>query len=157
MGTMTTEDDFQHALDATIDDWQTRLVFADWLQDRNDPRSVGYYVLGLCQIYPRRAFNTKPGGNQSCYSGSASTCYEWWIRTFADDSGGPANILPWFDHLTGGYQYPENDDERVRSMDYESRRAADEAAVAAFLGLPPGVRSDVIQQAQQLWTTEPHS
>ena len=33
---MTTEDDFQRALDANPDDWQTRLVFADWLEDRGD-------------------------------------------------------------------------------------------------------------------------
>jgi uncharacterized protein (TIGR02996 family) len=30
---MTTEDDFQAALDANPGDWQTRLVFADWLQE----------------------------------------------------------------------------------------------------------------------------
>ena len=31
---MTTEDDFQAAPDASPDDWQTRLVFAAWLQER---------------------------------------------------------------------------------------------------------------------------
>lgn len=30
---MTTEDDFQAVLDADPSDWQTRLVFADWLQE----------------------------------------------------------------------------------------------------------------------------
>ena len=35
---MTTEDDFQTAIDAHPEDWQTRLVFADWLDEHNDPR-----------------------------------------------------------------------------------------------------------------------
>jgi uncharacterized protein (TIGR02996 family) len=54
---MTTEDDFQLALDANPGDWQTRLVFADWLEERGDPRGPGYRALGLrcrqalpCQI-----------------------------------------------------------------------------------------------------------
>ncbi len=41
---MTTEDDFQTALDAAPDDWQTRLVFADWLDELRefleDPATV---------------------------------------------------------------------------------------------------------------------
>jgi uncharacterized protein (TIGR02996 family) len=43
---VTTEDDFQSALDIDPQDWQTRQVFADWLQDRNDPRAEGYRTLG---------------------------------------------------------------------------------------------------------------
>ena len=43
---MTTEDDFQKRLDASPEDWQTRLVFADWLQDQGDPRAEGYRALG---------------------------------------------------------------------------------------------------------------
>ena len=43
---VTTEDDFQRALDKNPDDWQTRLVFADWLEERDDPRAEGYRALG---------------------------------------------------------------------------------------------------------------
>ena len=43
---MTTEDDFQAALDANPNDWQTRLVFADWLDERGDVRASGYRALG---------------------------------------------------------------------------------------------------------------
>jgi uncharacterized protein (TIGR02996 family) len=43
---MTTEDDFQHALDANPGDWQMRLVFADWLEEHGDPRAPGYRALG---------------------------------------------------------------------------------------------------------------
>jgi uncharacterized protein (TIGR02996 family) len=50
---MTTEDDFQAALDANPDDHHTRLVFADWLQERGDPRAEGYRALGTLRISPR--------------------------------------------------------------------------------------------------------
>jgi uncharacterized protein (TIGR02996 family) len=49
---MTTEDDFQAALDANPADWQTRLVFADWLQERGDPRADGYRALGQLRRMP---------------------------------------------------------------------------------------------------------
>lgn len=43
---MTTEDDFQAMIDANWEDWHTRLVFADWLAEHDDPRSDGYRWLG---------------------------------------------------------------------------------------------------------------
>ena len=49
---MTTEDDFQRALDSNPEDWQTRLVFADWLQERGDPRADGYRALGVNRRVP---------------------------------------------------------------------------------------------------------
>jgi uncharacterized protein (TIGR02996 family) len=49
---MTTEDDFHAILDANPDDHHTRLVFADWLQDRGDARAEGYRALGVLEKYP---------------------------------------------------------------------------------------------------------
>ena len=49
---MTSEDDFQAALDTSPDDWQTRLVFADWLQERGDPRAEGYRALAVHRRIP---------------------------------------------------------------------------------------------------------
>lgn len=49
---MTTEDDFQKALDADPNDHQTRLVFADWLQERGDERAEGYRMLGYARMVP---------------------------------------------------------------------------------------------------------
>ncbi len=49
---MTTEDDFQAALDANSDDWQTRLVFADFLEERGDGRAAGYRALGMLRVRP---------------------------------------------------------------------------------------------------------
>lgn len=50
---MTTEDDFQKALDACPSDWQTRLVFADFLEERGDERAEGYRAMGVLGLYPR--------------------------------------------------------------------------------------------------------
>src|SRR5579862_8640416 len=39
-------------LDAHPDDYQTRLVFADWLEEHGDPRAPGYRALGALGIAP---------------------------------------------------------------------------------------------------------
>lgn len=49
---MTTEDDFQKMLDKNPEDDQTRLIFADWLQDRDDPRADGYRALAATSRRP---------------------------------------------------------------------------------------------------------
>ena len=47
---MTTESDFQTALDADPTDWQTRLVFADWLEEQGDSRVAGYRRMGELRV-----------------------------------------------------------------------------------------------------------
>jgi uncharacterized protein (TIGR02996 family) len=49
---VTTEDDFHAALDAHPDDWQTRLVFADWLEEHGDARADGYRALAALRRVP---------------------------------------------------------------------------------------------------------
>lgn len=49
---MNEEEAFQAALDANPDDWQTRGVFADWLEERGDVRAEGYRALGVLGKYP---------------------------------------------------------------------------------------------------------
>jgi uncharacterized protein (TIGR02996 family) len=51
---MTSEEDFQRHLDQNPDDHNTRLVFADWLEERGDPRANGYRALGKLQKQPYR-------------------------------------------------------------------------------------------------------
>lgn len=48
----TTEEDFHRQLDANPDDHHTRMVFADWLQERDDPRAEGYRALGQLRLHP---------------------------------------------------------------------------------------------------------
>lgn len=49
---MTTEAEFQAMLDANPSDGHTRMVFADWLQERDDPRAEGYRWMGMNGVYP---------------------------------------------------------------------------------------------------------
>ena len=43
---MTDEDAFETALDANPEDWALRLVYADWLQERDDDRAAGMRWMG---------------------------------------------------------------------------------------------------------------
>lgn len=51
---MTTEEDFRVTIDANPHDWTLRAVFADFLQDRGDPRAEGHRVMACREIaaYP---------------------------------------------------------------------------------------------------------
>jgi uncharacterized protein (TIGR02996 family) len=118
---VTTEDDFQRALDARPDDWQTRLVFADWLEERDDPRAEGYRAMGLIGI--------RPTGDRGGWS---------WAQV------GPPTPSPhhlpndWFYalHNTGGAGlYPAT---------CPTRRAAEDAAALAFATLPPILKAELL-------------
>ncbi len=68
---MTTEDDFQAALDANPDDWQTRLVFADWLDERGDARAEGYRALGANRLRPLQDLRPRVTSNWYFHTGGA--------------------------------------------------------------------------------------
>jgi uncharacterized protein (TIGR02996 family) len=53
---MVDEDAFQKALDANIDSHDTRLVFADWLEEQDDARAAGMRWLGSHQMRPDDSF-----------------------------------------------------------------------------------------------------
>ena len=135
---MTTEDDFQNALDAKPDDWQTRLVFADWLDEQGDPRGPGYRTLALnrfvlCDHYhgnPMRYIPHKPS------------------RIFRDHGKGftaRAYTLPadWYDRLPR-----KTRDEKVDSIKFGNRREAEDAAALAFAKLPAERRAGLLAPAQ---------
>lgn len=44
---MTTEDDFHLMLDKSLNDWNTRRILSDWLQDKGDRRAMGYAAMAL--------------------------------------------------------------------------------------------------------------
>ncbi len=130
---MTTEDDFQAALDAQPDHWQTRLVFADWLDERGDVRAAGYRELGRLRLNPVLCIQSS--GGQRHY--------------IVGDSGAPpsaelqrqyhACLLPqtWFRSCRKGDGFPENEAWKF----YDTRRAADDAAALAFTQLPAEQRA----------------
>jgi uncharacterized protein (TIGR02996 family) len=135
---MTNEDDFQAALDARPDDWQTRLVFADFLADRGDPRADGYRALGTLR---KRAFVCG-------FDNKAKTAWKgaaWFGRNLASDE--EAYDLPqdWFDaindlgeHETYKPRYETDDAEHA------DRRAVEDAAARAFGKLPAPRRAELL-------------
>ncbi len=113
---MTTEDDFQRQLDEHPDDFQTRLVFADWLQDRDDPRAEGYRALGVNEMHPMLLSHR-------------------WLYLPAQLRAAGAQWMPhdWCHYLTvaDGDHHP-------------SRRAAEDAAALAFAKLPEQRRAELL-------------
>jgi uncharacterized protein (TIGR02996 family) len=120
---VTTEEDFQKALDANPEDHQTRLVFADWLQERDDPRAEGYRALGTCQLYPDMNY-----GMRFVYQSSP----DWKPFSHTDRS-----VLPpdWYAPLLNG---------ELALVSDESRRAAEDKAALAFAKLPARRRSKLL-------------
>jgi uncharacterized protein (TIGR02996 family) len=131
---VTTEDDFQSALDANPDDWQTRLVFADWLQERGDPRAEGYRALGRNRFYPY-VHNPKPG-QQDRFRGAA-----WWSPGAEKDGFLPND---WFLAISGFGNNTTYRPLHRTSADIASRRQMDDAAALAFSTLPPQRRTDLL-------------
>ena len=127
---MTTEDDFQAALDANPDDWQTRLVFADWLEERGDPRAEGYRALGVLRRAPTK-------GDPSYPHRFDSLGWSWWS---ADASLG----LPKRHHLPTDWRDELPTNPVLRGAWGPTRRAAEDAAALAFTRLPPQRRAEIL-------------
>lgn len=80
---MTTEDDFQRKLDENPNDWQTRIVFADWLEDRGDERATGYRFMGMRRLRPHSYHITKRwswGNTETGRSAGGTLKACWWRK-----------------------------------------------------------------------------
>jgi uncharacterized protein (TIGR02996 family) len=140
---MTTEDDFQSALDATPEDWQTRLVFADWLEERGDLRAEGYRALGrlakrsmLCKM--NSPMTGVPAAGAFFIFGNATLNDASMLARWADC------ILPldWYNLLPVA---PENPVPRSTTWRYwTTRRKAEDDAAQAFASLPPERRAELL-------------
>lgn len=125
---MTTEEDaFQAAIDAAEDDYTrnlARCVFADWLDERDDPRAVGYRCLAACN---RNANYWKEYGEFEC---------PYWYE-YATSLEGPPYCMPhdWFGairfHGKRGGCCPDWGKNRTAT-----RRELDDAAALAVALLP---------------------
>ncbi len=123
---MTTEEDFQRALDANPEDHHTRLVFADWLQERDDPRAEGYRVLGLLRLYPiDDRVSTESG-----WRPIAETPWGWRDERYRPF---PHACLPreWTDSGEWRFCFP-------------TRRAAEDAAATLITKLPAEKRAELL-------------
>lgn len=128
---MWTEDDFQRRLDECPDDHTCRLVFADWLEERGDPRAEGYRALG---VWKRRPFL---GGSAWCW---------WWKLSgshFHPDSFHNALPADWFAALEGDKDsfFP------VAGRRMAAPRYLEDAAALAFAKLPPERRAELLTPA----------
>jgi uncharacterized protein (TIGR02996 family) len=114
---MTSEEDFQKALDENPEDSQTRLVFADWLDEHDDPRAGGYRALGVWRTHPR-------GPKSDTYDLDEKCFVNWFEWCMTKQEPYRKHHLPqvWRDKLKTYSQY-------------KSRREAEEAAAMAWLEL----------------------
>ncbi len=123
---MTTEDDFQAALDANPDDWHTRLVFADWLEDRGDPRAAGYRAIAAQQ---RRPLHMR-------HAGLKRDAW-WWHCTTGTPSHHNDVPADWFARL------PVRDGNKnfwpvhTQKGGVRTRHQCEDALARAFAKLPP--------------------
>lgn len=143
---MTTEDDFQLALDANPRDWHTRLVFADWLQDRGDPRAAGLRAIALNKRYPLSA-RAAGLGTDGC----------WWHRGDLASPGQHNNIPDdWFGRLppaiSNGSFWPvlTRDDSSLLS-----RRECESSLALAFSELPPERQNELLSAPVPFGEDEP--
>jgi uncharacterized protein (TIGR02996 family) len=131
---VTTEDDFQNQLDRHPEEHQTRLVFADWLEERGDPRAEGYRALGTLKLYPRWV----PKSPVQWYH---TDRLEYW-----KGSGEEYCHLPgdWFDACEGGKGRNLEKDKPFYLWHYQTKCAAEDAAALAFARLPPERRAELL-------------
>ncbi len=137
---MTNEEDFHKMLDENPDDHQTRMIFADWLEDRNDPRAAGYRALGQLQRRP-------------AVSDIATTSASMWGRMgtgtsqFVDHPHyGPSMLPPeWADRIGHTHSnFGSGNSWKVLN----TRREADDAAAMAFAHIPEPVRRRIMGTAE---------
>ena len=129
---MTTEDDFQRALDAQPTDWHTRLVFADWLQDRCDPRAAGYRAIAAQQRRPL------PGPHLKREA--------WWWCSSTASLNQAHNALPgdWFELLPSGEGSKVFWPLLTETGGNKSRRECEDALALVFAQLPASRQAELL-------------
>jgi uncharacterized protein (TIGR02996 family) len=132
---LVTEDDFQKQLDEHPDDWQTRLVFADWLEERGDSRAEGYRALAACRYVLCDRYSGKP---VRYVPHQTSRIFREGDRIAA----GFDYTLPhdWYEKIDSLGHAPSGD-----SIPFDTRRAAEDAAAMAFAKLPAKRRAELLK------------
>lgn len=109
---MVDEVTFQAALDAEPDNFALRLVFADWLEERGDPRAVGYRWMGQSEKFPYDWSHSEfvPGFDT----------FDWYL-----EDGGASWDVP--RHCQLPFEFRSLFKARTDWLDFPTRRAAEEA------------------------------
>ncbi len=139
---MTTEDDFHRALDENPDDHQTRMVFADWLQERDDPRAEGYRMMGMTGKYPRQFLGNEHSDPTWYWGTTSNESYrndpfyrhamldeDWMHRTPHTHPGNVPNFQEYWRHAP-------------------TRREADNNDALAFSQLPDAIKKQIAGSAE---------
>jgi uncharacterized protein (TIGR02996 family) len=138
---MTTEDAFQAMLAADPNDHATRLILADFLDERGDPRGPGYRALATLRRLPVQP--DRP--SRFIYPGYCNTRGARSVDGKDARAEAALAVLPkdWFTATKQrlGATDPLQD-ERWACAD--TRRAADDAAASAFADLPPARRAKLL-------------
>ena len=126
---MTTEDDFHAALDANPDDWQTRCVLADFLEERGDERAEGCRALGVLRLRPVLDERDR---KTVWFRASTVTSSSWPKSCHLPDD--------WLGVLQGKTFH--------HWLNFDSRRAAENAAAIAFAQLPAERRAELLARVR---------
>ena len=125
---------FQAALDAHPADHTTRLVFADWLQERGDPRAEGYRALGMLGIRPRTA--------------ESDTWRLYWYKTpVLTDPSSNLPLREWVMAMSGYRAEKYRDSHQWGCADQPTREECENDAAHAFLLLPRERRAELLTPA----------
>lgn len=140
---MTTEDDFHKLLDQNPHDHHTRLVFADWLQDRGDPRAAGYRALGKLGVTPfkdahRKTMAWTHADNRHPANGVTGSV----VNEEYPVGSRHGIATDWFRKMTGG--------PNPRWRDFDSRKEAEDAAALAFGKLSPERQAELLGTHERL-------
>jgi uncharacterized protein (TIGR02996 family) len=130
---MTTEEDFQRALDANPEDHNTRLVFADWLEERGDPRAAGYRALGTVR-------------KRSIYLNAESIRNRWIFGTVTTRD----QLKPYGDCMVaeGWFKAIKCGDRTSMWKYFFTRREAEDATALAFGKMTAGRRSELLAETE---------
>jgi uncharacterized protein (TIGR02996 family) len=140
---MDDEEAFQAALDANPDDHTTRLVFADWLQERDDPRAAGYREMGRIGFSPLRQPGAFLGGNHvreitgaddviwEAWNGNALAVARGMMAVTRDSGAFRGHTLPGLWLLFVECEAYERDGV-VWNKGFSSRRECDDAVALAY-------------------------
>lgn len=130
---MVSEDDFQRILDDNPADRETRLVFADWLQDRDDPRAAGYRAIALQQRRPLQGRHLNSDA--------------WWWHASAEARVAEFhNHVPqdWFDLLPAGEGNAHFWPVFRSNGGLKTRRECEDALALAFAKLPAARQAELL-------------
>ncbi len=127
---MTSEEDFHRMLDENPDDHQTRQIFADWLQERNDPRAEGYRALGKLG---KRAL----GGDDHSWTHLDNSLIVENHPEYAPRYRPHALPSDWYGGIQTNNHYGQ-------WKEHATRREAEDAAAHAFSRLPEERRAAIL-------------